>query len=78
MATLLDKDPVTAPLALPLAEPPLKPEELVDTLNLNACAMLSVLFGVNEVMGAQGSQLLTDEYQALERLTSAKLEQPSC
>lgn len=51
-------------------EPPLKPAELIDTLNLSACAMLSVLFGVNEIMEAQGSQLLTDlanEYQALER-----------
>jgi hypothetical protein len=60
-------------------EPPLKPEELIDTLNLNACAMLSVLFGVNEVMEAQGSQLLTDlanEYQALERLTSAETGEP--
>jgi hypothetical protein len=58
-------------------EPPLKPEELVDTLTLNACAMLSVLFGVNEVMEGQGSQLLTDlanEYQALEMLSSTTPE----
>jgi hypothetical protein len=62
-------------------EPPLKPEELGDTLNLNACAMLSVLFGVNEIMEAQGSELLTDlanEYQALERLSGSNPEQPSC
>jgi hypothetical protein len=52
-------------------EPPLKPGELIDTLHLNACAVLGVLFGVNEVMEAQASPLLTDlanEYQRLESL----------
>jgi hypothetical protein len=51
-------------------EPPLKPEELIDTLNLNACAVLGILFGVNDVMEAEASQMLTDlanEYQALEK-----------
>jgi hypothetical protein len=60
-------------------EPPLKAHELVDTLHLNACAVLSVLFAVNDVMEAQASQLLTDlanEFQSLERLTQP--EQSKC
>jgi hypothetical protein len=61
-------------------EPPLNPAELVDTLNLNACAMLGVLFGVNEVMEAQASQQLTDlanDYQTLERVSRLASEQPN-
>jgi hypothetical protein len=60
-------------------EPPLNPHELVDTLHLSACAVLSVLFAVNEVMEAQASQLLTDlanEFQTPERLTQP--EQSKC
>jgi hypothetical protein len=60
-------------------EPPLKPHDLVDTLHLNACAVLSVLFAVNEVMEAQASQMLTDlanEFQSLEQ--SSRSEQSKC
>jgi hypothetical protein len=47
--------------------------------NLNACAMLGVLFGVNEVMEAQASQTLTDlanDYQTLERVSRIASEHP--
>jgi hypothetical protein len=53
-------------------EPSAKPDELADTLHLNACAVLSVLFGANEIMEAEASQLLTNlanEYQRLEQQT---------
>lgn len=44
-------------------------EELIDTLHLNACAVLSVLFGVNDVMEAEASPMLTElanEYMRLQ------------
>jgi hypothetical protein len=41
-------------------EPPLKMDELIEPLRLNACAVLSVLFGVNEVMEAEASPMLTE------------------
>jgi hypothetical protein len=47
--------------------------------NLNACAMLGRLFGVNEVMEAQASQTLTDlanDYQTLERVSRIASEHP--
>jgi hypothetical protein len=52
-------------------EPPLNVDEVIDTLDLNSCAVLSVLFGVNDVMEATASQQLTDlanEYQRLQSL----------
>jgi hypothetical protein len=55
-------------------EPPLNVDEVIDTLDLNSCAVLSVLFGVNDVMEATASQQLTDlanEYQRLQKSHTA-------
>jgi hypothetical protein len=48
-------------------EPPLKWEEAIDTLDLNAMAVIGLLIAINEIVEAGVNLMpLADEYQALQ------------
>jgi hypothetical protein len=56
-------------------EPKLNLEEVIDTLHLHAYSLLTVLVGVNQMLGHGANELmskLTEEFQGLERALARK------